>query len=56
VTMDQLINVLVTITLVELMVAIGLGVAFADLVGVATNWRLMAQAALANYVCVLALR
>jgi BASS family bile acid:Na+ symporter len=50
--MDQLINVLVTLTLVELMVAIGLGVALADLVGVATNWRLMAQAALANYVCV----
>ena len=54
-TMDQLINVLVTITLVELMVAVGLGVAFADLVGVATNWRLMGQAALANY-CVPAAR
>lgn len=51
-TMDQLINVLVTITLVELMVAIGLGVAYADLVGVARNWRLLAQAALANYLCV----
>ncbi|MGA2620029.1 MAG: bile acid:sodium symporter [Thermoguttaceae bacterium] len=51
-TMDQLINVLVTITLVELMVAIGLGVALADLAGVATNGRLMGQAALANYVCV----
>ena len=49
---DKLINVLVTITLVELMVAIGLGVTFADVIGVARNWRLVAQAALANYVCV----
>jgi BASS family bile acid:Na+ symporter len=51
-TMDQLLNVLVTITLVEMMVAIGLGVAYADLVAVARDWRLLAQAALANYVCV----
>jgi BASS family bile acid:Na+ symporter len=50
--MDQLINILVTITLVELMVAIGLGVAYADLVAVVRNWRLLVQAALANYVCV----
>ncbi len=50
--MDQLINILVTITLVELMAAIGLGVAFADVIRVAANWRLLAQAALANYVCV----
>ena len=35
-TMDQLINLLVTITLVELMVAIGLGVAIAGMIGVAT--------------------
>ena len=51
-TMDQLINVVVTITLVEMMVAIGLGVTFVDLAGVARNWRLVGQAALANYVCV----
>ncbi len=51
-TRDQLINLLVTITLVELMVAIGLGVAFADVACVATNWRLLGQAALANYLCV----
>jgi BASS family bile acid:Na+ symporter len=50
--MDQLINLLVTITLIEMMVAIGLGVTFVDLAGVAGNWRLVAQAALANYVCV----
>lgn len=51
-TMDQVINILVTITLVELMMAIGLGAALADVIGVAAKWRLLAQAALANYVCV----
>jgi bile acid:Na+ symporter, BASS family len=51
-TTDQLINVLVTITLIEMMVAIGMGVTAADVIGVARNWRLVAQAALANYVCV----
>src|SRR5262249_46422732 len=51
-TIHQLINVLVTITLVEMMVAIGLGVTFAELLGVARNWRLVGRAALANYVCV----
>jgi bile acid:Na+ symporter, BASS family len=51
-TMDQVIHVLVTITLIELMVAIGLGVAVAEVVRVAANWRLMGLAALANYVCV----
>jgi bile acid:Na+ symporter, BASS family len=49
-TVDQLINILVTITLIEMMVAIGLGVTFADLAGVARNWWLVARAALANYV------
>ena len=49
---DRLINILVTITLIEMMVAIGLGVKFADLIGVASNWRLVGRAALANYVCV----
>lgn len=49
---DKLINILVTITLVELMVAIGLGVAFAKVIGVARNRRLLVHAALANYVCV----
>src|SRR5262249_6315412 len=51
-TADQLINVLVTVTLVEMMAAVGLGVSLADLVGVAKQWRLVARAALANYVCV----
>jgi BASS family bile acid:Na+ symporter len=51
-TIDQLINILVTITLFEMMVAIGLSVTFVDLVGVARNLRLITRAALANYVCV----
>ena len=50
--MDRLINILVTVTLIELMVAIGLGVTFAEVIGVARNRRLVFQAALANYVCV----
>ena len=49
---DQLINVLATITLFEMMVTIGLGVTFADVVAVARNWRLVGKAAVANYVCV----
>ena len=36
---DKVINVLVTITLVELMAAIGLGVTFADVIGVARKRR-----------------
>jgi BASS family bile acid:Na+ symporter len=50
-TIDQVINLLATITLVEMMVTIGLGVTFAEVGGVARNWRLVGQAALANYVC-----
>lgn len=49
-TFDQLINVLVTITLIEMMLGIGMSVTFADLVGVAKDWRLLVRAALANYV------
>jgi BASS family bile acid:Na+ symporter len=51
-TVDQLINVLVTVMLVEMMVAIGLRIPFSNLVSTVTNWRLMLQAVLANYVCV----
>jgi bile acid:Na+ symporter, BASS family len=54
-TMDQIISVLVTITLIEMMVAIGLGVTLADLAAVLENGRLLARALLANYVCVPAL-
>jgi bile acid:Na+ symporter, BASS family len=50
-TIDQAISILAAITLFELMVAIGLNTTFADVVGVARNWRLVGRAALANYVC-----
>lgn len=51
-SIDQLINILVTITLIEMMVAIGLDVTFGDLVAVVRDWSLVARAALANYICV----
>lgn len=50
--MGWIINLLVTITLFEMMVAIGLGVPLSDVWGVARSGRLLARAALANYVCV----
>ena len=49
---DQLINILVTITLIEMMAAIGLGIRFRELREVARDRRLVFRAALANYVCV----
>jgi BASS family bile acid:Na+ symporter len=52
VNVDQLISLFSAITLFELMVSIGLGVTFADLLRVAKNWRLLGKAAIANYVCV----
>jgi bile acid:Na+ symporter, BASS family len=51
-SIEKLINILVTITVIEMMVAIGLGVTFAEVVKVARNLRLVAKAAVANYVCV----
>ena len=51
-SLDQFVNLLVTIALLEMMMALGLGVTFADLASVARSWRLVAQGALANYVCV----
>jgi BASS family bile acid:Na+ symporter len=51
-TTDRMINVLVLVTLVEMMVATGLGVNLGELVRVVRNWRLIARGALANYVCV----
>jgi BASS family bile acid:Na+ symporter len=47
-----LINLLCAVTLFEMMVSIGLGVTFADVIGVARNGRLIGMAALASYVCV----
>jgi BASS family bile acid:Na+ symporter len=51
-TIDQVINPLASITLFELMLAIGLGASFGDVVGVVRDWGLVTRAALANYVCV----
>ncbi len=51
-TIDQVISILASVTLFELMVAIGLGVTVSDAAAVARNWRLVGRAALANYVCV----
>jgi BASS family bile acid:Na+ symporter len=51
-TLDRLTNLLVTITLIEMMVAIGLRVTFADLARIAADWRLIARAAVANYLLV----
>jgi BASS family bile acid:Na+ symporter len=50
--LNLLIKLLAAVTLFELMLSIGLGVTFADVIGVARNGRLVAMAALANYVCV----
>lgn len=50
--MDRLINLLVIITLVEMMATIGLGVSFAEVLAVLRDRRLIVRAALANYVCV----
>lgn len=51
-TMDQLINILVTITLIEMMMTVGLGVTVADLISVARNWQLLGKVVLANYILV----
>jgi BASS family bile acid:Na+ symporter len=52
ISIDQLINVLVTITLIEMMVTIGLGVTVDEILAVATNLRLVVRATVANYVLV----
>jgi BASS family bile acid:Na+ symporter len=49
---DPLINPLASITLFELMMAIGLGATFAEVARVARDRRLVFRAALANYLCV----
>jgi BASS family bile acid:Na+ symporter len=51
-SLDRLTNILVTITLIEMMTLIGLRVTFAELGGVARNWRLVGRAAVANYLLV----
>jgi BASS family bile acid:Na+ symporter len=51
-TIDQFINVLVTIMLIEMMVTVGLSTRMGELIDLAKNGRLIVQAGLANYVCV----
>jgi bile acid:Na+ symporter, BASS family len=51
-SLDRLINILVTITLVEMMVLIGLRTTFAELARTARDWQLLARAAAANYLFV----
>jgi BASS family bile acid:Na+ symporter len=51
-SIDRIINVLVLITLIQLMATIGLGVTIRQVTDVATNGRLLAAAAIANYVLV----
>jgi bile acid:Na+ symporter, BASS family len=54
-SLDRLINLLVTITLIEMMVLIGLKVTFAELARTVGDWRLVARAAAANYLLMPAL-
>jgi BASS family bile acid:Na+ symporter len=49
---DRFINVLVTITLIEMMVAVGLGVRIVSLIEVAKTWRFILKALIANYLIV----
>jgi BASS family bile acid:Na+ symporter len=49
---DQVINLLATITLIEMMLTIGLGVPLFDVVLVCRRWGLITRAALANYILV----
>jgi BASS family bile acid:Na+ symporter len=49
---DRLINILVTITLIEMMVLIGLRAMFAELVQTARNLPLVARVVAANYLFV----
>lgn len=49
---DRWINLLLTITLVEMMFAVGLGTAPRDVAAAVKQWRLTLRAAIANYVVV----
>ena len=51
-SIDKTANLLVVLLLVEMMVAVGLGVPLKDLTGVVTDIRLVVRAAVANYVLV----
>ncbi len=49
---DKAINLLASVTLLEMMFTIGLGVTFAQILAVATDWKTVMSALLANYLCV----
>jgi BASS family bile acid:Na+ symporter len=51
-SLDRLINILVTITLIEMMVLVGLRTTFAEFGQTVLNWRLVARAGAANYLLV----
>lgn len=51
-TIERLTNVLVMVTLIEMMMAIGLTVPPHDLIRSLKDWKLLGQAALANYIAV----
>ncbi len=50
--LNQLTNLVASVTLFEMMVAIGLGATFADVLLVAKDWKLVTKAALASYLLV----
>ena len=50
--MDAIINLLASIALFVMMVTVGIGVNFGDVLRVARNWRLSLRAAIANYLFV----
>ena len=49
---SQWINLLASVTLIEMMLTIGLGTRLIDLAAVAKDWRLILRAVLANYILV----
>jgi BASS family bile acid:Na+ symporter len=49
---DRVINILAAVTLIEMMITVGLGVSFSDVLGVAKSWRLVARALVGNYILV----
>jgi len=50
VDIERLLSLLISVTLIEMMVAIGIGVKIADVINVVRDVRLVARAGLANYV------
>lgn len=51
-TLDRFVQLVVVVTLVEMMITTGLGVTLSELFRVASNFRLVSSAFIANYLCV----